>query len=469
MTEQPPRRRSATLAATLSFAVPGLGQLALGSVRRGLLYLLPVAALVAFVASVVAADLVRFVASLVRPDVLVGVSILNLCLFAWRSLAIVDAWRTAAEGTPRGALATVVVATLLLVTAATHVGIGATAYLAYGAVTAITGDEGFGALPAGSPASTPEPSPGATATPTLAPTPSPTPPPPPLADGRLDILLMGADAGPYRWSLRADTLIVLSVDVGTGRAAFFGIPRNLLNVPLPEESRGAFECGCFPGLINALYVYASGHPDDFPGQDETRGLRAVQGAIGELTGLQLDGMVVVKLQGFVHLVDAIGGLDIDVPEGVYDANYPLEDGRGKIVLHIRPGRQHFDGRTALAYARSRHQDSDHGRMKRQQITLVALGRQLMGQPLLTKVPELIAIARENLWTNLDIEDLPAFIELAQRVDVAQIGRFAFIPPKYPEFLDTAAIEGIRAEVAGVFQPIGSPVPTPQPTERPGVL
>ena len=101
MTEQPPRRRSATLAATLSFAVPGLGQLALGSVRRGLLYLLPVAALVAFVASVVAADLVRFVASLVRPDVLVGVFILNLCLFSWWCLADCDAWLTVAEGTPR--------------------------------------------------------------------------------------------------------------------------------------------------------------------------------------------------------------------------------------------------------------------------------------------------------------------------------------------------------------------------------
>jgi len=140
MTEQPPRRRSATLAATLSFVVPGLGQLALGSVRRGLLYLLPVAALVAFAAAVAAADPVRFLASLVRPDVLVGVFILNLCLFAWRSLASVDAWRTVAEGTPRGALTTVVVVALLLATAATHVVIGATTYLAYDAVTAITGD-----------------------------------------------------------------------------------------------------------------------------------------------------------------------------------------------------------------------------------------------------------------------------------------------------------------------------------------
>jgi len=465
MTEHPPRRRSATLAATLSFVAPGLGQLARGSVRRGLLYLLPVVALIAFVAAVAAADPVRFVTTLVRPDVLVGVFILNAGLFAWRGLAIVDAWRTAAAGPPRGALATLVVIGLLLVTAATHVVIGATTYLAYDAVTAITGDKGFGALPAGSPTATPEASPGATPTPTPVPTPSPAPPRPPLADGRLDILLIGADAGPYRWSLRTDTLIVLSVDVETGRAAFFGIPRNLLNVPLPDESRGAFDCGCFPGLINALYVYASGHPDDFPGPDETRGLRAVQGAIGELTGLQLDGMVVAKLQGFVHLVDAIGGLDIDVPEGVYDANYPLEDGRGMIVLRIRPGPQHFDGRTALAYARSRHQDSDYGRMERQQITLTALGRQLMAQPLLTKVPELLAIARDNLWTNLDIEDLPAFIELARRVDIAQIGRFAFIPPTYPEYLDTAAIEGIRAEVAGVFPPLEPPLPTPSSPVR----
>lgn len=473
MTDHVPLRRSATLAAMLSFLLPGLGQLVLGSVRRGLLFLVPIVALVGVVAGLASADLVRFLATLLRPDVLLAIFVLNLCLFGWRSLAIVDAWRAAAGGTPRKALTTMVVAALVVATAATHAAIGAATYMTYDTVTAITSDEGFGTLPDDSPTppptATPEPIPGVTPAPTPEPTPSPTPPPKPLADGRLDVLLIGADAGPGRWSLRTDTLIVLSVDVETGRAALFGIPRNLVNVPLPKESREAFPCGCFPQLINALYVYASGHPNDFPGKDATRGLRAVQGAIGELTGLKLDGMVVVKLQGFVRLVDAIGGLDIDVPEAVFDKHYPLENGAGHIVLNIKAGHHHFGGRMALAYARSRHQDSDYHRMERQQITLTALGRQLMGQPLLTKLPELLGIAKDNLWTNLDIDDLPAFIELAQRVDIAKMGRYTFIPPKYPEFLDKAAIKRIRAVVAKAFPPIDPPAPTPQPTERPGFL
>ena len=473
MTAPPSLRRSPALAATLSFLLPGLGQLALGRIRRGLLFLLPVLVPFVLVVAVASTNVVHFVAGLVRPDVLLSIFVVNLGLLAWRGLAILDAWRSAAAGTPRTALATVVVLGLLLVTGATHALIGAATYLGYDTLTAITSDEGFGTLPEESPSPPPtpthSPSPGATPEPTPPPTPSPTPPPAPLADGRLDVLLIGADAGPGRWSLRTDTLIVLSVDVETGRAAFFGIPRNLINVPLPKESRDAFPCGCFPQLINALYVYASGHPGSFPGSDSLRGLRAIQGAIGELTGLHLDGMVVVKLQGFVRLVDAIGGLDIDVPEAVYDRHYPLENGAGHLVLNIKPGLHHFNGRMALAYARSRHQDSDYHRMERQQITLAALGRKLMDQPLFTKLPDLLGIAKDNLWTNLNLDDLPAFVELAQRVDIAKIGRYTFIPPQYPEFLDKTEIKRIRVVVARAFPPLEPPAPTPTPTERPGVL
>jgi anionic cell wall polymer biosynthesis LytR-Cps2A-Psr (LCP) family protein len=108
-------------------------------------------------------------------------------------------------------------------------------------------------------------------------------------------------------------MVVLSVDVETGRAALFGIPRNLVGVPLPPESAGAFKSGRFPGLLNALYVYAMGHPRQFPGGD-ARGFRAVAGAVQELVGVALDGVIVVNLAGFVRLVDAIGGLWIDVPK-----------------------------------------------------------------------------------------------------------------------------------------------------------
>ena len=56
-------------------------------------------------------------------------------------------------------------------------------------------------------------------------------------DGRLNILLVGSDAGTGRWLLRTDTMVLLSVDIESGQAAMFGIPRNLINVPLARRGR----------------------------------------------------------------------------------------------------------------------------------------------------------------------------------------------------------------------------------------
>ena len=92
-----------------------------------------------------------------------------------------------------------------------------------------------------------------------------------------------------------------------------------------------------PALLNSLYVYASAHPGQFPGNNSVRGLRAVQLAIGTLIGRKLDGMVLVKLQGFVKLVNAIGEIDINVPRAIYDSHYPLENGTGDVVVDVAPG------------------------------------------------------------------------------------------------------------------------------------
>ena len=355
-----PLHRSPTLAAILSFIVPGLGQLVSGRWRRGLLFLVPVLLLVLLGILLVSGDKAKLLGFVVRPEVLAGLFVLNLVLLAWRAIAIVDAWRGTLVGRIRlDALSTVVVAVLILVTAGTHVVVGATTYKVIDTLNTVFSNSnggGFGTLDG-----SPGPSDSGEPSETFA-GPTPKPLPEPFADGRLDILLLGGDAGPGRWSLRTDTLIVLSVDVNTGRTALFGIPRNLIDVPLAPESKAAFKCGCFHDFINALYVYASAHPKYFPGTDETRGLLAVQGAISELTGLQLDGMVLVKLNGFVKLVDAIGGVDIKVPYAIHDSRYPLENGKGYIVLNISKGQHHFNGSQALAFARSRHQDSDYGRM-----------------------------------------------------------------------------------------------------------
>jgi polyisoprenyl-teichoic acid--peptidoglycan teichoic acid transferase len=473
-------RVSRSLAAFLSFVIPGTGQFLTGRRVVGAIFLVPV--VVAAVAAIVVArgDSGAAIGFMLQPTVLLGIVVADAALFVWRSIAIVDAWWNVGAGVPRSNLSILVLVALLAATAAMHVVVGAEVLAVRDTVDAVfassdDADDGFGELPAAtaSPSASVAPTtvplvPGSVAPPSVPPTPEPTPRPGPLADGRLDILLVGADAGPGRWSLRTDTLVVLSVDEKSGESAIFSIPRNMVNVPLPKESRRAFACRCYPQLINSLYVYASGHPSQFPGNDSVRGLRAVQMAIGELIGRKLDGMVVIKLQGFVKLIDAIGGIDIVAPRSVYDAKYPLENGTGYVKIFIRAGKQHMNGHKALMYARSRHQDSDYGRMDRQQLVIAAVGKKLLKGDLLGRLPKLLKIAKENLWTNLKTGDLPALATLAEQADLKGMRRIRWIPPTYREFLDRASIKRIRSDVKHAFGK-AKPLATPKPTATPSLI
>ncbi|HET6381078.1 MAG TPA: LCP family protein [candidate division Zixibacteria bacterium] len=467
-------RRSPIVAAVLSFLLPGLGHGWLGAFHRGLVLALPVLLLIGFAAgTVVFQGRVRTLGLVLQPSVLVGLLIVNAGLLIWRAAAIVDAYLTARrwaepfDGDRHSALAVAVLSVLLVVTLGMHVGVGIIGLKTYDTVTTV-----FATLePTATPQPTVEPSlePGATPPPAM---PTPVPEPSWADDGRLDVLLVGGDAGPGRWSLRTDTMILLSVEVSTGRAALFGIPRNMRNVPLPEAAAAAFpECACYPDLLNSLYVYAGQHPEHFRG-GEQRGYLALQDAVGELVDRELDGMLVVTLQGFVRLVDALGGLDITTPYSVYDVAYPHENGVTREVIWIPAGRHHMDGHTALAFARSRHQDTDYDRMYRQQLVLAALRRQVCPGDLVLRIPELLDIARDSLWTNLAIGDVPDLLELGNRVEADSLGRYQFWPPEISGDLDEVAIARVRQMVADAFATVpsvpgasGSSTPAPTPARE----
>jgi polyisoprenyl-teichoic acid--peptidoglycan teichoic acid transferase len=465
------RSRQPVTAAFLSFLLPGLGQVWTGATRRGLLLICLVAVPLGLLVGAWARSPGFLVGFLLQPPVLIAILLANVALLALRGAAILDAFGAArpprANPSPAsfGALAL-----LLAVTLVTHAAIGYVTFQAYDLVTGVFQDDGTapGGLVGGGGRQTPGPSerPGRPS-PSASVGAEPTPTPPPVApvpgwasDGRLDLLIIGADAGPGRWSVRTDTMIVGSVDVATGRAAMFGIPRNLANVPLPATSAHLFSCGCYPEFLNSLYVYSGDHPDAFPGGDD-RGYRAVAEAIEALTGLQLDGMVIADLNGFVKLIDALGGVDITVPERIVDSEYPKEDGSGYIRIVIEPGRQHMDGSHALQYARTRHQDSDYGRMGRQQQVLVALRKQLNVCALLPRLPELVRISKEALRTDVPVSDLPSLLELASRVDADRIKKVQFVPPTYPEYMKPADVQRIQRVVARVFdQPGDEETPPP---------
>ncbi len=480
-------RPSPAVAAALSFLLPGLGQMAIGAVRRGLLLLIPLVVVGILVVAISGGGITELVDLALDPAVLVAFLVVNILLTAWHVYAIVDAERGAIALEPapraphRGATAALIA--LVIATIALHGAVEVVGYQAYATLDDVFvssngddalipepsfDDEGEAAATA-TPVPTATPTPGATATPVPTPTPTPTPSPTPgpkwAKDGRLNLLLIGSDSGPGRWSLRTDTMIVLSVDQKTGRAAMFGIPRNMTDVPLPPESKRATPNGRFPGLLNALYVYAQGHPAYFPGKDGVRGFRAVSGAIQELVGVKLDAIVKIDLNGFVKVVNALGGLWIDVPKRLVDNRYPLENGSHTVRIVIKAGCQKLNGHNALAYARSRHQDSDYGRMKRQQAVLLAFAHQSDPIGLLPKVPELLKIAGDHLWTTLPRKDIAGLAQLAARIDPSDVETTTFTPPKYPSHMTTAWIRKIRKVVRTAFDgPAPKPKPSPSATE-----
>ncbi len=489
-------RRSASVAAALSFIVPGLGQAWIGAVRRGAVIALPTVLAFLVLAYVVATspNLGYVAGLLIQPQVLLLLLIVNVGFLVYRIAAVVDAYRIAARrwgGWPNPARgpSTAFVGILVVLAIVLHGLFAWVDYNAYDLVSGLFGadaatttgpdwgddgpigavDQGAGGAVVGDPiaggssgAASPSPAVAATAGgSTAGASPSPSVPGVPYwaQDGRLNVLIVGGDAGPGRFSLRTDTMILLSVEVTTGRAALFGIPRNLTNVPVPPAVAKYFPGGVYGDLLNAYYRYASSHPKIFPGGDTSRGYRALSDLIGNLAGVSIDGMVVADLNGFVRVIDALGGLKIDVPYPIRDNFYPKEDGTGTIQLRIPAGPQVLSGSLTLAFARTRHMDSDYGRMSRQQLVLIALRKQLTPCAMLPRLPEFVTIAKESLWTNVPVNQLPSLLALADRVDTKRIARFAFTPPKVAEFVTAADVTTIRKMVSDAFK--GAP-PPPEP-------
>jgi hypothetical protein len=168
--------------------------------------------------------------------------------------------------------------------------------------------------------------------------------------------------------------------------------------------------------------------------------------------------------GVVRVVDAMGGVDINVPSSIYDDSYP-DPVLGSITLRIAAGQQHMDGRVALAYARSRHQDSDYSRMARQQTLLLAL-RSELGPATILNAPGLVAAAKGAAWTDLPRESLPSLVQLFGRADTGRVHQLRIVPPRYPTWLTPRDITQLRRDIAALLPPVPNATPTPEPTPEP---
>jgi LCP family protein required for cell wall assembly len=494
-----PTGRRALVAGFLELVVPGAGHLILGRPRSAFLFFAPVAVLaIGLLVLFVQGGLTAIVAWAVTPGVLPLLAAINIGLALWRLAAMFDATR--ATPRPRLAFAVLLPAAFVLVLVP-QTWIGSTI-----AATDDFLNSTFANGPEESQAPDDTPPPGWTYAPDVEETPDPSEPtgpasPDPSAtlgpivthapmtsgtgglpglnvsvpwqrpgavpwgnDGRFDLLLLGSDAGPDRWSRRMDVMLLVEIDVATGKVAMIGLPRNLINAPFPPgAARDAVACGCFRDLLNALYVEATvRHPDRWPGTGAVAGIGAVRAVVSQLTGRPVDAVLVADLWGMIKVVNAMGGIDINVPASVYDAKYP-DPVFGKIEIYIPKGQQHLDGRMALAYARSRHQDSDYGRMARQQTLLLAI-RDQIGPKTILNAPDLFSAAKGFTWTDLPRSSLPNLVNLFSKAANASVRHLRIVPPTYPSWLTSTEITKIQAAIAALLGV--APPPTPSPSASP---
>ena len=270
---------------------------------------------------------------------------------------------------------------------------------------------------------------------------------------RLNVLLLGGDAGIGRSGVRTDTIILASLDAESGDVGLFSVPRNIARVPLPE-SLGVWACDCFPSIINELWDYGVRNPARFPGT-RPPGAAALISAMEEMMGVPIHHYALVNLDGFVDLIDAIGGVDIIVTERIYDSAYPHEDGTTE-VIDLAPGTYEMDGHLALAYARSRQGSDDYNRMGRQRCLLQAVSAQADPVTIARSFSDITNTIKNNLLTDIPLERLPDLIQLIPKIDPERIVAIGFVPPDYtgPRTVDsynTPDLAAIRHAVTTVME------------------
>lgn len=301
----------------------------------------------------------------------------------------------------------------------------------------------------------------------------------PFFDGRVNILLVGADSDrrdDLRTGLRTDTVIVASIDAESGRTLLFTLPRNMQQMPFPEGSamdeeypEGFGRCGgeC---MLNAIHAHATEldrlDPTAFPG-DTHPGMTALQGAVGEALGLEIDYYTLVNLEGFERIVDALGGVTINVDERLPIGGLDADGNEVKPSGYIEPGLQTLDGFDALWYARSRSGGGDdYTRSARQRCLLGAVLRGAEPRNLLLSYQQVVRSAPDAVETDIPREVLPELVQVGFRVREQPVESLAFVPPLVPDTADpdyelirTLVEEAIDRSEAGAEAPVEA-APTP---------
>jgi LCP family protein required for cell wall assembly len=427
-----PQPRNAGLAAFLSFLFPGLGQAYAGVRRPAVVFAAPVVLLLLVLLAARLLLIDRLRNDIFSAGFLTAALIVNIGLMAWRLAAIAHAALAARpsildRGTPRRAVSILLIGILLAGTAGMH----AFAGTLLGSLNSTLGDVFGGEVPGAS----------------GGPGPGPLNRPEYRWNGteRISFLLLGIDSGVGRDEALTDTILVVSVDPVTGTAVMVSVPRDTGYAPLPDRS--IYPDGVYPKKINELSTEAGTSPSrwcpDMPaGVNAACGLRTLERAIGLYLGVPIQYYATVDLQGFVDLIDAIGGVTLCLDGKMVDPEYggptwPI------VGIELPAGCRHYDGAHALAYARirkgwielpdgTRETQNDFKRAERQQTLLLELRRQFAEADLLFELPAILSAIGRTVETDFPRSlagDLASLLPLVTGPDIERV------VVSWPDFVD----------------------------------
>jgi LCP family protein required for cell wall assembly len=230
---------------------------------------------------------------------------------------------------------------------------------------------------------------------------------------RMNILLLGSDTdAKFGGVYGTQVMMVVSIDQRRKDVTMLSIPRDLW-VQIPGHGMGKIGTAYHEG-----------------------GLALARQTVEDNFGIPIDYYAWVGLEGFIKVVDTLGGVDVDVTHPIVDDRYPDDinsaDPYAYRRLYIPAGPQHLDGMRALEYVRSRHGDlqGDFGRSARQQQVLQAVRSKLRGRAVIANLPQLAADLRDSIRTDLTLTDLARLALLADQLRDKPVQRYVLSPPVY---------------------------------------
>jgi LCP family protein required for cell wall assembly len=406
--------RSPSLAAFLSFVWPGLGQLYEGKRRAAAVFAVPAVLVLLLLVYGLQRGAVVFAAQLFadRSVGLAAVAILIL-LGAWRLVAVVHAFlggqaRESRRVVDRGILA--VLAVLIVVG---HLG-GGYYMLAYS-------DAGAHAFNPNNPDLIDQPSlaPGETAQPSQS-------LPPPVEGGRVTVLFTGVDSAPGRGETLYDSIMVVSFDPKTNSVQMISVPRDSASFPFyfGGVDSPTVKINSIPTYVRHGWIKSPDSP-----------YITLVKEVSYLVGIPINYYAVMDLNGFVKMIDTVGGIDVTNPAAINDGTYDWLNG-APYGFYLAAGPQHLDGKHALAYVRSRHGsdgtggNSDYARSDRQQQVLIALLHKMAQPNQILALPNLISTLGSSITTGFPANKVADYVAMGQSVPSGNIKQIVLAPPTY---------------------------------------